>query len=262
MGWLDTLFTNDRLDPQDGAGGPGRGWLGGLFPAPAAAEQASVPQASAAPGGNVVQAPGLLDRLTAGATNLTTGGNPLAGLLNAVNGLATGQRTDAAGATLAQQGAVRQALMAAGVPDAVAAAAAMNPEVLKAVAPQLYTRPQPQKLRDALGNERIVFANPDRQTVTDPAGPDAASRGTSLLAPGVTRYDPNLPAEPYLAQFSPQMQAAIKAHVASGVGQRDPTRIAIANAARVLAQRYADKVHAAPSGAMPAPKSAQSASVD
>jgi hypothetical protein len=251
MGWLDSLFTPDQFDPQGDANTPGRGWLGGLFPAPAAAGQAS-----AAP------APGVFDRLTAGATNLTTGGNPLAGLLNAVNGLATGRRTDAAGALLAQQGAVHQALAAAGVPDAVAAAAAMNPEVLKTVAPQLYAKPQPHKLRDALGNERIVFANPDKQTVTDPAGPGAASLGVGLLAPGVTKFDSDLPADAYLAQFSPEMQAAIKAHVASGVGEWDPRRIAIANAAKTFAERYARKVRTAPRSIAPAPKPTQRGSAD
>ena len=52
--------------------------------------------------GGASQSPGLFDRLIAGATNLTTGGNPLAGILNAVNGLTTGQRTDRAGVALAQ----------------------------------------------------------------------------------------------------------------------------------------------------------------
>jgi hypothetical protein len=262
MGWLDRLFGNDRFDPQGDASTPGGGWLGGLFPAPAAAGEASAAQAGAAPRAGAATAPGLLDRLTAGATNLTTGGNPLAGLLNAVNGLATGQRTDATGAMLAQQGAVRQALAAAGVPDAVAAAAAMNPEVLKTVAPQLYAKPQPHKLKDALGNERIVFANPDKQTVSDPAGPGAASLGVGLLAPGVTRYDPGLRADAYLGQFSPEVQAAIKAHVASGIGERDPRRIAIANAAKTFAQLYARKVRTAPKSIAPAPKPAQRDAAD
>jgi hypothetical protein len=91
----------------------------------------------------MAQAPSLLDRLTAGATNLTTGGNPLAGIVNAVSGLATGQRTDAAGVTQAQQAALRQALAAAGVPDALASAAALSPEVLKTIAPRFSAVPRP-----------------------------------------------------------------------------------------------------------------------
>jgi hypothetical protein len=79
------------------------------------------------------QSPSLMDRLTAGATNLTTGGNPIAGALNAVNGLATGQRTDRAGIALAQQQATMRALMNAGVDAVTARAAAIDPNSFKAV---------------------------------------------------------------------------------------------------------------------------------
>ena len=49
------------------------------------------------------QGPGVFGRLQAGAQNFTTGGNPIAGLLNAVQGLTTGTRTDPTGIALAQQ---------------------------------------------------------------------------------------------------------------------------------------------------------------
>ncbi len=75
----------------------------------------------------------LMDRLMAGATNLTTGGNPIAGALNAVNGLATGQRTDRAGIALAQQQATMRALMNAGLDAVTARAAAIDPNYFKAV---------------------------------------------------------------------------------------------------------------------------------
>jgi hypothetical protein len=90
--------------------------------------------------------PNLLDRLTAGATNLTTGGNPIAGVLNAVNGLATGQRTDRAGVALAQQQATMSALMNAGLDLKTARAAAINPDYLKAlVMARLTAKPAPQQ---------------------------------------------------------------------------------------------------------------------
>ena len=89
-------------------------------------------------GSTASEGPSLLDRLTAGATNLTTGGNPLAGILNAVNGLATGQRTDAAGAALARQQATMRALTSAGYDPVIARAAAMNPDVLKAIVAARY----------------------------------------------------------------------------------------------------------------------------
>jgi hypothetical protein len=88
--------------------------------------------------GGASQGPSLLERLTAGATNLTTGGNPLAGLLNAVNGLATGQRTDRAGVELGKQHATMRALMNAGLDLDTARAAAINPEFLKALVVARY----------------------------------------------------------------------------------------------------------------------------
>jgi hypothetical protein len=164
MGWLDALFSNDRFDPQADSGA-GSGWLGpiagGLVappnvsaPPPAASTSAmgrppaqpnppvspidrmdggigglfGPPHPGGAPGG-----PGLLDRLTAGASNLASGGNPIAGLVNAVNGLATGQRTDHAGIELAKQHATMSALMNAGLDLNTARAAAMNPDYLKAL---------------------------------------------------------------------------------------------------------------------------------
>jgi hypothetical protein len=83
--------------------------------------------------GTAPQGPGLLGRLTAGANNLTTGGNPIAGIVNAMNGLVTGQRTDAAGVALARQEATTRALMNAGYDATTARAAAINPDLLKAL---------------------------------------------------------------------------------------------------------------------------------
>jgi hypothetical protein len=123
MGWLDGLFNGNSSDAQGSGTGGGSGWLGpvvGAAPSPPA------------------QGPGLLDRLTAGATNLTTGGNPLAGILNAVNGLATGQRTDRAGVELGKQHATMRALMNAGLDVHTARAAAVNPEFLKALVVARY----------------------------------------------------------------------------------------------------------------------------
>lgn len=49
------------------------------------------------------------------------------------------------------------------------------------------------------------------------------------------------------------MQDAIKAHVAAGTAPADARRIAIANAARPLAQHYARKIADAGNGGAPAP---------
>jgi hypothetical protein len=88
--------------------------------------------------GPASQGPTLLDRLTAGATNLTTGGNPVAGLFNTLNGLTTGERTDHAGIELAKQNATMSALMNASLDLPTARAAAINPEFLRALVVKHY----------------------------------------------------------------------------------------------------------------------------
>jgi hypothetical protein len=122
-----------------------------------------------APGGQgaALGAPNLLDRLTAGATNLTTGGNPLAGVLNAVNGLATGQRTDHAGLELAQQQVTMRALMNAGVDAVTAHAAAINPDYLKALVTARYGAAPTARLPPTApraGTNRIAGTQPGRMT--------------------------------------------------------------------------------------------------
>jgi hypothetical protein len=131
MGWLDGLFSNLQSDPQTRTGA-GSGWLGPIADGP------PNPPSGQGTEGSAAQDPSLLDRLTAGAANLTTGGNPVAGLLNAVNGLATGQRTDHAGIELAKQHATMSALMNAGLDLNTARAAATNPDFLKALVVARY----------------------------------------------------------------------------------------------------------------------------
>ena len=143
MGLLDALFNGNQTATDTSGQAAVPGWLGSVL-------QAAAPPTEPAQGSPAItlpfvsnagvsapvvgsHAPGLLDRLTAGATNLTTGGNPLAGILNAVNGLATGQRTDHAGIELAKQHATMSALMNAGLDAKSARAAAMNPEYLRAL---------------------------------------------------------------------------------------------------------------------------------
>jgi len=73
--------------------------------------------------------PGIFGRLQAGATNLTSGGNPIAGIINAIGGLATGQRTDPIGMRMQMMKATYDALLPQLGPK-LAYAAALNPQVL------------------------------------------------------------------------------------------------------------------------------------
>jgi hypothetical protein len=109
----------------------------------------------------------MLDRLTAGATNFTTGGNPIAGFLNMISGLTTGTRTDPAGMQAQTQLATYNALRGAGLPAAVAKAAALNPDVMKTIAPQLYSRPTlvESGVNPLTGQKSYVWSQPDLMQV-------------------------------------------------------------------------------------------------
>jgi hypothetical protein len=187
---IGSLFSG-RPSAASAAAGPGAGQQQGVPPAPAAA------------------GPGLLDRLSAGA-NSFAGVNPIAALLNGVNGLVTGQRSDPQGIMLRQQAATarafHRALVANGVPPeqavALAHAAALNPEVAKTLARQLYSKPAAEKLKDALGNERIVLANPDTRTVTE----------AGQVAPNLPLFPPT--AMPSAAQRAAPTPAALQAQPA------------------------------------------------
>jgi hypothetical protein len=212
MGFLDALFGKEQFDPQAYDSATGSGWLGpvagGRAPASGSVPPVSMSDIGIGPpadqqnplaslfggfgnslsGGiagllgrgsptSAQQTPGLLDRLSAGATNLTTGGNPIAGIVNAVNGLATGQRTDATGIAQAQQAALRQALAAAGVPDALTPAAALSPKYLKAIASRLSALPRPENPADASGDEPTEVANSGRKAIISPGVPDGTNAG-------------------------------------------------------------------------------------
>lgn len=270
----------DGFGKDSGASNPLMDLLGGVgssignFLSPSQANAQAGPQGGpqAAPQPQP-QAPGVLDHLNAGLQGLANGG-----LTSMVKGLATGQRADPVGlmqqALVAQgmspdmakvaatnpavmqqlipqlfgpqqkqQAATYHALVSAGLNPGLAQAAALNPEVLKTIAPQLYSKPTAEKIKDGLGNERIVFANPDTKTVTDPAGQGGGGAGgPGLLAPGVKQYDSGLPAEEYKAQFSPEVRAAMESYMNGDVmPTSNPRQMGIASAAKTFAQTYGMK---------------------
>ena len=85
------------------------------------------------------------------------------------------------------------ALKAAGVPDGVAQAAALNPEVLKTIAPQIYNKPKFSVVAtDRYGNPVHGFVDETAGTVKpyDPNNTTGAASGGS--------GDPNLTGEAFL----------------------------------------------------------------
>ena len=65
--------------------------------------------------------------------------------------------------------------MQSGVPRNVAVAAALNPEIMKTVAPQLYTKPQWGVIgHDLANNPQYGWIDASKQTITQPKGPNGA----------------------------------------------------------------------------------------
>jgi hypothetical protein len=112
--------------------------FGGAGP-PAFATPPATP--SAAPPTTQSPAIGIGDRLGAALTNFANARAFLPALAGAANGLATGQRNDLASFIHGQQTAATQALVRAGLPPALAQAAALNPALLQALASQLMRGP-------------------------------------------------------------------------------------------------------------------------
>jgi hypothetical protein len=106
---------------------------------------------AAMPAGPRAAGPDLFDRLSAGASNFTTGGNQAAGVLNSLRGLAIGQRIDAAGVQQANQMATFKALVGAGISPQVAQVAALNPEILRTIVAAHFSAPSTPRKAGASG---------------------------------------------------------------------------------------------------------------
>lgn len=157
--------------------------------------------------------------------------------------------------TLQSQSATYRALIEAGVPPNQALAAVGNPEMAKALIPAYISDRKREikevKEKDFLGGERtrLYSINPydptDVKEVTPGAGRGGAARlgqaageGTGYFAPGVTAdtIDHSKVGEDYLRQFSPEVQAGVRAVVA---GKSLPTgRQGLQQAIKMVAQKY------------------------
>jgi hypothetical protein len=105
---------------------------------------------------------------------------------------------------LQQQKATLQALIGAGVPPQVAQAAALNPEILKTIAPQLYSKPDFGVIgTDQFGNPTHGFINKTNQTVTPASG--GASNG-----PGVPAANMDLHGDDFLKTLDPAKAQLVK----------------------------------------------------
>lgn len=144
------------------------------------------------------------------------------------------------------------ALLKAGVPMQLAVAAQSNPALMKMVSENYLTDRKSEikevKTKDAFGNEttRLVAVNPYDLSSKDinaggaSGGTAATSGGPSFFAPGVTAPDPTKVGPDYLAQFSPEVQAGVKAYIR---GDSLPTgRQQLAQTIKTVAQKYGDDI--------------------
>lgn len=83
------------------------------------------------------QGQGFGDNIMAGLNNLNSGGNPITMLANVASGFATGQRYDRAGIAQQQQNQTARFLESKGMEPAMARAVVSDPNLLRAVLPQV-----------------------------------------------------------------------------------------------------------------------------
>ncbi len=182
-------------------------------------------------------------------------GNWNAGLSDALRGAAAGSQVDRQQQTQTQaQNAAYQAVKAAGGTEAQALAARSSPEVFKAIAPELF------------GGWKLVktSSNPITGDVYEMQGPggklmsldefrrrggggeasgSSTPGGGGMLAPGVKNYDSSLTGDAYLAQFSPEVQSAVKAYMKGDVMPTGNPRLqGIAAVAKTIAQKYGQDI--------------------
>jgi hypothetical protein len=156
-------------------------------------------------------------------------------------------------------GSTFRALVGQGVPKEIALAAAQNPEILKQIAPDYLTTRKSEikeiKEKDGLGNERtrLVAVNPydnsTRDVTPQNSGGHAAGvpgaggfDGNQMFSRGVTmdNFDHNKVGADYLAQFSPEMQAAVNAYRRGGTlptGRQQQAQVI-----KQIAQKYGEDI--------------------
>jgi len=136
-------MSGGGTSPQAPAGGAGPGRsagdplgapdaFGSLAPAPADAPSAS-------------PSPGVGDRFNAALMNFANARGLLPAIAGGITGLSTGMRTDPAAVVQQQALSTYRALIAAGVNPGVAQAVALNPQLMRGIAPRLFAASMPRR---------------------------------------------------------------------------------------------------------------------
>ncbi|MHC2867989.1 hypothetical protein ACVIYH_009122 [Bradyrhizobium diazoefficiens] len=146
----------------------------------------------------------------------------------------------------AQYDATRQLLQQNGLSPQEASSrammAVMNPEAGKTILTEALTNKEKYGVvsENPIEGKKYGFINERDQTIDGkPIGASTGQTSASLLAPGVSGYNPNLSGDAYLGQFSPEVQAAVKAYINGDVlPSGNPRQQGIASQAKTIAQKY------------------------
>lgn len=190
--------------------------------------------------------PDFADRLGAGFMGFTNSRSPMQAIGNLVSGLATGQRSDPSGMALQQQRATYNALVARGVPQADAMAATLNPDIMKIVGAKYFdTQAKLQETgTDPLtGQKSFAEYRPGQGLTPVATNGNQTGAAPSFFANGVTGINRNLVGDDYLAQFSPEVQAAVKAYMrGDSMPTGNPRLAGGIGAIKQIAQKYSEDV--------------------
>lgn len=190
--------------------------------------------------------PDFASRLGAGFMGFANAKSPMQALGNLVGGLATGQRSDPQGMLQQQQSATFKALVQRGVPPSEAMAATLNPEIMKIVGTKYFdTQAKPLDLgTDPLTGEKHYGEYRPGQPLTKIGFNGQQNGGApTFLAQGVTSLNRNLVGDDYLAQFSPEVQSAVKAYIrGDSMPTSNPRLAGGIGAIKQIAQKYGDDV--------------------
>jgi hypothetical protein len=131
--------------------------------------------------------------------------------------------------------------------NGIATAVALNPALAPAILPQAFGAKYEAKTVKDLVGEHIEAFDPITGTVKSTTGGGGAGTGDgvggpTVLAPNVKKYDPYLGADEYMAQFSPDMQSAIKMQLkGDAMPTGNPRLQGLWPTAKGFAALYADK---------------------
>lgn len=132
-----------------------------------------------------------------------------------------------------------QALQAAGLPEGLARAATLNPELLKTIAPEYFSAPKVVQTGESPLGKTFQLQSAGGKFSDIPSGSGSGNIGMTLLAPGVKQMDSSLTGDDYLKQFSPEVQGAVKSYINGDVMPTGNSRnVGIANLAKTIAQKY------------------------